>query len=239
MPGIRLDMFRNINVYLFEPNPLLRKIINSKLKTYRNIKVIVPKLEIDRFEANRTKALNIVVLDRGTLGARFRAELQAVSLGIAGARIAVLDDEMSTVDLSGLIRIGVHGFLSYQHLEKELGPALVRLSKGELWFSTAVLEYYIKTTVGSFQSGDCRGSTMSLTPRQKQVMSMLRKGLSNKEIGTAIGISQSTVKFHMAKIFDKLGVNDRRAILLLPKNRVQVFGLGETEEEPRAAFIGL
>jgi DNA-binding NarL/FixJ family response regulator len=155
-----------------------------------------------------------------------------VSVGIAGVRIAILDDEMSTVDLSGLIRLGVHGFLSYQHLEKELGPALARLSRGELWFSTTVLEYYIKTTV---QPDECKASATSLTPRQKQVMSMLRKGLSNKEIGAAMGISESTVKFHTTKIFDKLGVNDRRAILLLPQDRIEFFGLGGIEEKARIA----
>src|ERR1051326_8494533 len=72
MPRTRLGPCRNINVYLFEPNPLLRKIINSQLKTCPKVRVINSKLQSDRFAANGG-ALSIVILDRGTLGSRFRA----------------------------------------------------------------------------------------------------------------------------------------------------------------------
>jgi DNA-binding NarL/FixJ family response regulator len=231
MPGAWLLPCRSIHVYLFEPNPLLRKLINAKLKACANVKVLNITAEQYPFGSNQSAASRIVILDRGTLGARFRAELQATLLGSPGGRIAVLDNEMGIADLSALIRLGVHGFLNYQRLEKELCPALVRLRRGELWFSNAVMEHYIKTTIESSQSDECRNAASSLTPRQQQVMLMLRKGLSNKEIGSAIGITESTVKFHLKKIFDKLGVSDRRAILLLPENRIKSFYLHETDEQ--------
>jgi len=227
----RLAIFRRMIVYLFEPNPLLRKLINSKLRAYGHGKVINVTQPAPGFESGSEGITSIAILDRGTLGPRFRTELQAATLGLRGGRIAVLDNEMNAADLSGLIRLGVHAFLSYQRLEKELGVALLRLSSGQLYFPTAVMEHYIKTTVDSAQPDECGCTAPSLTPRQHQMMTMLRQGLSNKEISAALHISESTVKFHLAKLFGKLGVSDRRAVLLLPPDRMKSFGFYGAREQ--------
>jgi DNA-binding NarL/FixJ family response regulator len=48
-----------------------------------------------------------------------------------------------------------------------------------------------------------------LSDREQQVLRLMADGKSNKEIGTAIGISESTARFHVSNIMDKLGVSDR------------------------------
>ena len=50
-----------------------------------------------------------------------------------------------------------------------------------------------------------------LTPRERDVLDLASRGLSNREIGGALGISEHTVKFHLAGIFGKLGVSTRTA----------------------------
>ena len=50
-----------------------------------------------------------------------------------------------------------------------------------------------------------------LTPRERDVLDLASRGLSNREIGGALGISEHTVKFHLAGIFAKLGVSTRTA----------------------------
>ncbi len=57
---------------------------------------------------------------------------------------------------------------------------------------------------------------MTLSPREQEVANQLKKGLSNREIGEAIFISESTVRWHAAGIYKKLGVHARtQAILAL------------------------
>ena len=48
-----------------------------------------------------------------------------------------------------------------------------------------------------------------LTPREVEVLTLLARGLPNKSIAAALGISDQTVKFHVATIFGKLGASNR------------------------------
>lgn len=48
-----------------------------------------------------------------------------------------------------------------------------------------------------------------LTPRETQVLELVADGLSNKAIAVVLGVSDETVKFHLASIFGKLGASNR------------------------------
>jgi len=53
------------------------------------------------------------------------------------------------------------------------------------------------------------GPTFNLTPRELEVLQMLRLGLSNKEIAERMTVSRATVKFHISSLFNKLNANTR------------------------------
>jgi two-component system nitrate/nitrite response regulator NarL len=53
-----------------------------------------------------------------------------------------------------------------------------------------------------------------LTNRQRQIFDLVVVGQSNKEIARTLGLSESTVKIHITKLFDKLGVRHRSAVAL-------------------------
>ena len=59
----------------------------------------------------------------------------------------------------------------------------------------------------------------TLTPREVQVLELLAEGLSNKGIAARLGISDQTVKFHVASIAGKLGAESRTAIVRLAVRR--------------------
>jgi DNA-binding NarL/FixJ family response regulator len=53
------------------------------------------------------------------------------------------------------------------------------------------------------------GGPPPLTPRERAVLEQLARGLGNKQIAAALGISERTVKFHVSAIFTKLGATNR------------------------------
>ncbi|MGW7436600.1 response regulator transcription factor [Streptomyces sp. NPDC054849] len=56
---------------------------------------------------------------------------------------------------------------------------------------------------------DKRNSPAGLTPRELQVLTGIREGLSNRRVGRTLGISERTVKVHLHSIFIKLGATSR------------------------------
>jgi DNA-binding NarL/FixJ family response regulator len=62
----------------------------------------------------------------------------------------------------------------------------------------------------------CVGERMlaQLSPRELEVLQLLGRGFSNKEIGAHLGVVEGTVKIHVANIFGKLGVSDRTQALI-------------------------
>jgi DNA-binding NarL/FixJ family response regulator len=59
----------------------------------------------------------------------------------------------------------------------------------------------------------------SLTPRELQVLELVADGLPNKAIATALGVSDETVKFHLASVFGKLGASNRTDAVRLALSR--------------------
>lgn len=58
-----------------------------------------------------------------------------------------------------------------------------------------------------------------LTPREREVLTLMAQGMSNGEIASALFISEHTVKNHVSNIYRKLGDNDRTRVALLAREQ--------------------
>lgn len=66
-----------------------------------------------------------------------------------------------------------------------------------------------KKSAATFERNEAAIASLSLTPRECEILELLASGQSNKELARSLGISPNTVKTHLASLFAKLGV-DRR-----------------------------
>jgi DNA-binding CsgD family transcriptional regulator len=100
-------------------------------------------------------------------------------------------------------------------------PLLDQLAKLENYAATQLLALASRLdpslTRRLGRSGTRRaGSSGVLSPREREVLELLRKGLSNKEIGRSLWITESTAKVHVRHILEKLGVRTRTEAALYP-----------------------
>ena len=67
--------------------------------------------------------------------------------------------------------------------------------------------------------------TMALTPKEREVLELLARNLSNKEIGLAMQVGEETIKWHMKNLFAKLDAGTRKQVV----QRARILGLLEAE----------
>jgi len=118
-----------------------------------------------------------------------------------------LDDRAATA-----IRHGASGFLLKDATPRMLAEAIVTVHAGN-----AVLGPQELTTLldGEFKAKAAVPAAYGqLTEREREVLALIAKGLSNAEIGAAVFASESTVKTHVGAILRKLGLRDRVQIVV-------------------------
>jgi two-component system NarL family response regulator len=112
--------------------------------------------------------------------------------------VIVLTTFDSDADLSRAIKAGAKGYLLKDAPREELLTCIRRVHFGETVIPASLLN---KLTAGL--------TAEPVTDRELQVLTLLARGKSNKEIGTTLNISESTVKSHLRNIFAKLNVLSR------------------------------
>ena len=109
-----------------------------------------------------------------------------------------------------LMNLGFHGFVEHSHVAKALVSAVRAVGGGRLWFSEELMQQYVHTNAEVGRSS--REGKLYLTPRETEVLELLRRRLSNLEIAAKLGITENTVKYHVYHILAKFRVSNRREL---------------------------
>lgn len=115
------------------------------------------------------------------------------------------------------LRAGASGFLLKDAPPQELVDAIRALHRGEIPMSPAVMrrlmDHYIDTARTTKQSTS--HALDGLSPRELEVLSLIGRGKSNKEIQEDLVISQATVKTHVSSLLHKSGARDRAGLVVI------------------------
>jgi two-component system, NarL family, response regulator DevR len=122
------------------------------------------------------------------------------------SRVLVLTGSRDRELMMKAVRLGVHGFLRKSADTGEVLAAVRSLLRGEGVFAAGPVAR------GTAEDASVPGSPL-LTERENQVLKLLAVGMSNREIGAHLVISEATVKFHVRNLRDKLEVRRRTQIV--------------------------
>lgn len=126
-------------------------------------------------------------------------------------RIIVTGAGMDDETILKAIASGAKGYVDEAATPTDFVQAIRIVNQGSVWAPRHVLSMFIERVTSApgriFPAG-----RVTFTDREKEVLEMLVAGRSNKEIGSALGIEERTVKAHVAKLMRKVGVQNRIAL---------------------------
>jgi NarL family two-component system response regulator LiaR len=179
----------------------------------RNFLGLLPDLELVGEAANGVEALQAV--------ARSRPEVVLMDLvmpemdGVeATRRLAAEHPKVKVIVLTSFsdddklypaIKAGAVAYLLKDVGARELAEAIRAAARGEVRLAPEVTRRLMSGIAGGTEAAP----ESELTEREREVLACLGRGLSNKEIGAELFISEKTVKTHVSNLLDKLGLADR------------------------------
>ncbi|MFE1176634.1 response regulator [Streptomyces sp. NPDC058773] len=124
--------------------------------------------------------------------------------------VLVLTTYDTDADITRAIEAGATGYLLKAERPEELFSAIRAAAAGRTTLSAPVAHRVL---------AQMRSPRPGLTDRERDILGQLAHGLSNREIARALFISEATVKTHLGRIYDKLGVDTRAGAVSVAKER--------------------
>ena len=144
------------------------------------------------------------------------AATEQVLAALPEAKVVILTTFEEDEYIHGALRAGASGFLLKRTSPEELTAAVHRVAAGEALLSPSVTRRVIDQMVSRpLPRADDDPRLAELTPREREVLELIARGLSNREIAAELVVEETTVKTHVKRVLTKLGVRDRVHAVIL------------------------
>lgn len=167
----------------------------------------------------------LFLLDNWTLCPPLSECLRRLRSRYPNSAYLVLDKHQPDENIVRMLWFGIHGFLEHREVAQSVVSAVHAISEGQMWVTNEVLQAYVRSTASAGRYRSLRPELT--TPRETQIIELVKRRLSNREIAAILNIQENTVKFHLSNIFTKLGVTKRHDLQPkeeIPGNWAEVLG---------------
>ena len=165
-------------------------------------------------ELIQTGTIEHLFLDLNILGTSWQQRTKDLLATLENTKLILTSDEIDKNALLHCIEEGLWSYIPNEYVN-ELGEPIIELIlKGGQYFPAFLMTFYEEKEKSNQEKSFVLPSGERLTRRQKEVLSYLQQGLSNKQIAGKMNISEPTVKLHIHGLFHKLGVTNRTQIVL-------------------------
>jgi DNA-binding NarL/FixJ family response regulator len=147
-------------------------------------------------------------------------QLRAAYPGILG--IMLLDSSKKEAVLQAF-HAGARGIFSRHDSVESLSKCIRSVYEGQIWANSEQMSFAVEELACSrvVRAIDANGLSL-LSKRETEVVRCLAEGLTNREIAERLGLSQHTIKNHLFRVYDKLGVSSRLELLFMTLSQPSV-----------------
>ncbi len=209
-------MADNIPIVIADDHAVLRESLTALLDTQ-------PDFQVVGKAANGVEALDLVqkhqptvlVLDLFMPGGDGFEVLRTLDKANSQVAAVVLTGSENQPDYVQVVRLGARGLVLKGEGPERLFAAIRAVANGELAFSEDIAQQVLSSMAGQARQEEEPSNLKRLSDRERQIASLIARGLKNKDIGRELGISENTVKRHLQSIFNKTGARDRLELAVM------------------------
>jgi DNA-binding NarL/FixJ family response regulator len=203
------------SIILADDHPVVRKALRNDLEKEADFVVLAEAgdgEEAVRLASQLTP--DVVIMDIGMPklnGVEATRQIKASHPDIIILVLTVYDD---IEHILGILEAGADGYLTKNILVEDIIKSIHLIVAGETVMSPQVFKQVLKYALRHSTKPLRLNTGVKLTLRELEILKLIAKGISNKEIAVELNISSRTVKSHMVDIFRKLDVSSRTAAVI-------------------------
>jgi NarL family two-component system response regulator LiaR len=196
----------DVRVVIVDDHPVVREGLRTFLAVQEGIAVVGEAADgAEALATVRSVAPDVVLLDLVMPGIDGVAAIARLTAESPDTRVLVLTSFPDDDKLLAAVQAGAAGYLLKDVAPAELAEAVRAVARGEAALSSRpaarLLREYAQRGSGA--------SPVALTGREREVLTLLGRGLANKQIARELSIAEKTVKTHVSHVLSKLGLADR------------------------------
>jgi len=205
-----------VRVFLVDDHRLFRSGVRAELGD--EIQVVGEADEVGpAIELIRERVPDVVLVDVHMPDGGGQAVIDAVTRSHPDVRFLALSVSDAAEDVIGVIRAGARGYVTKTISGPELTDAITRVADGDAVFSPRLAGFVLDAFAADPDTA--RGLTPTfdpeldqLTPRERDVLRLIARGYSYKEVARELSISTKTVESHVSAVLRKLQLSNRHQL---------------------------
>jgi two-component system, NarL family, nitrate/nitrite response regulator NarL len=209
-----------INILVVDDHPLFRQGVVSSLATVPDFKVVAEASSGEEaLELARALLPDIVLLDVSMAGWSGIVTAEKIAMACPATAIVMLTGSDDKDKLLAAFKAGARGYVLKGVSAKELAGVVRSAVAGEVYVSPSIAaEMLVSLTQGSAPD-----PLQELTAREREILTLIGTGLTNRVIGERIFLSEKTVKHYVTNILQKLQVRSRVEAALVANRQSKKF----------------
>jgi DNA-binding NarL/FixJ family response regulator len=205
-----------VRVLIVDDHPMMRKGLRSFLDVTRGLECVgEAESGEEAVEQCATLAPNVVIMDLAMPGMGGVAAIRVLRVQHPHVQVIALTSFADPRLVQEAVNAGAIGYLLKNVSSTQLAEAVLAAAAGRPIMGPEAIQALVQ------MAADPRPIGSDLTEREREVLALLAKGLTNLEIGQRLSISEATVRFHVGNVLSKLEVGNRtEAVQVAFKHRL-------------------